>query len=411
MRQVPNLDYIHPKKAPILFKSITMLLTAFVMLFAVLSNVQAAEANKQKFGNITVIKVQGTHYEMGVQYGSALQTEMQQALLLLENYYVRDHGVPYQRLLNQADAFYARFPYSYQVFMQGIAEGAGMNLDDVKILNAMETMNELLAREGGHCAFIALAPQQSATHATLIGRNYDYSAPFDQIAKYLTVTILQEDNTVPTAIIAMPGQIYCPSCVNAAGLFMEMNNGMPSGGSFINKNRQTLLINMLLALQNSTSLFQVETQLNAIQADYSLIVNTADANHVKSYEFSSTLGMKEMLPLPEMTFVSTNFYLNPAWKNIPPPSDATTWLGVTRRNNLLALADATPQLNITQFQTLMDKHILSGGAVWAPTIYQLIYDSSTQNLYVKINSAANTWSKIPLAQLFSATEEGSSNAK
>ncbi len=100
----------------------------------------------------------------------------------------------------------------------------------------METLNALIDETSlTWCAFLSVPPNKSAIGSTLIGRNYDFPPPFDQCSKLLTVTILHEDDKVPTAIISMPGQIYCPSCVNAQGLFMELNNGMPSGGYYVDR--------------------------------------------------------------------------------------------------------------------------------------------------------------------------------
>jgi len=177
---------------------------------------------------------------------------------------------------------------------------------------------------------------------------------------------------------------------------MELNNGMPSGGYYIDQNRQSLLINMLISLQNSENFWQVDKQLLATQSDYSLIVNVADANFVKSYEFSSTLGMKPFSPSLMDPFASTNYFQNLTWTGIPFPTDNTTWLGVTRLNNLLTLAN-NGFFGINEFKTLMDTPIEAGGAKWNRTIYQIIFDPSPHNLtlYLKPFQSA-TWTPIPL---------------
>ena len=167
---------------------------------------------------------------------------------------------------------------------------------------------------------------------------------------------------------------------------MELNNGTSSGGTYVDTDRQSLLINMLQIMQNAHDLSQMEKQLNATQADFSLIVNTANNVQTKSYEFSSTLGMKGWFPQPNTTFASTNFYLNPAWQNIPAPTDATTWMGVTRRNHLLTSAAEGGVFDMTRFEALIDKRIQNGGARWKMTIYQMIYNTYDGSLYLKVNS-------------------------
>jgi hypothetical protein len=363
-------------------------------------NSNQTAALKIKYGDIPVIIVHGTHREMGVQYGRAMQNELRESLSILENYYTEQRGISYQKLLANANLLYARFPVSFQLFIQGVAQGSNLNLNDAKILNAMATMGSIASDEGGHCSFLAITPRYTSTNATLIGRNYDFPTPFDKIAQYLTITILKEDNAEPTAIISLPGEIYCPSCVNADGLFMELNSGSPSGGEYVDVNRQSLLINMLQIMQNSKDLQQMEKELNATQSDYSLIINTADNKQIKSYEFSSTLGMHTLFPPSDANFASTNFYLSDAWHGIPAPTDETTWMGVTRRNNLLNLSAAEKSFDIKTFESLMDKNIKDGGAVWDLTVYQIIFDPSDLSLYLKVHSSAAKWVRVPLKELF-----------
>ena len=197
----------------------------------------------------------------------------------------------------------------------------------------------------------------------------------------------------------MPGQIYCPSCVNANGLFLELNNGEPSGSFTVATQRESLLINLLAELQNSETLADLTSQLLATQSDYSLIINSANSTLARSFEFSSILGMKPYFPDAGETFVSTNFYLNTTWQGIPAPTDNTTWMGVTRRNNLLNLAAQQDTFTVESFQALMDTSINDGGAVWNLTIYQIIYDAG-KDLYLKITQTQDDWTQLPLQQWF-----------
>src|SRR3990167_8857688 len=363
------------------------------------------QATQLQYGPIPVLILRGNHTQMGIEYGKSLKLQLTQELAILKQFYMTEHGVSYDALVKQSTLFYDRFPVTYQRFLQGEAIGSGLSLDEVKILNAMETLGELLSNHDDvKCAFLFLPPNKTVTGKALIGRNYDYPEPFNQLAPYLTVTILQEKNTVPTAFISIAGEVYCPSCVNANGLFMELNNGTPSGGHAVDTDRQSLLINMLMTMQNAASLDQIEKQMNAAQSDFSLIINAASQNQSRSFEFSSNsiLGEKYFTPHENKTFALNNFYLNPDWGNeIPAPTDESTWMRVTRRNNLLTLANASDKFDISSFENLMNTPITQGGADWSLTIYQLIFDESSLSLYVKINPESDTaWTSIPLGRLF-----------
>lgn len=377
----------------LIFKVFTVI---FLLFFAFTSFASITKQN-----TIPVLVLSGTHHEMGINYGRQLTTQLHEVLAILKDFYINERRITLEELNTQADLFYQRYPHTYQLFLEGVAKGADLPLEDVKILNAMETLSEAQNVTDAHCSFIYLPPNKTTAGAGLIGRNYDYSQPFDQLANYLTVTVLLEDNAVPTAFISMAGQVYCPTCINANGLFLELNNGMPSGGYYIERERQSLLINMLLTLQHSTTLDQAKKQLNAYQGDYSLILNSADATHANSFEYSTTMGMKHLSPETGQPFASTNFFLHPDWgDSIPEPRDALTWDGVTRRNNLLNLANTTEKFDLTSFKTMMNTNIEDGGAVVDRTIYQLIFDESTLDLYIKINNQSDEWQYVPLGELF-----------
>jgi len=363
--------------------------------------------------SIKTVVLQGTHEEMGYEYGKVMRGELHGALDTLKNYFIIKNNMTYEDMAEQASVFHQRYSYSYDFFLKGMAKGSGLSFDDVNILNGMETINVESESQYKYlnmkmpvgvsaCAFVYLPPNKSYSNESIIGRNHDFGEPYNLIAENLTVTILKESSATPTAIISMPGQIYCPTCVNAKGLFMELNNGMPSGGYYDDLSRQSLLINMLYINQNSENLASMEKQLRATESDYSLIINTADNNGVKSFEFSTTLGMKPYFPNNEEAFVSTNYFQNTTWgTQIPEPTDEATWMGVTRHNNLQNLIASKDIFNISAFQTLMNTNIEDGGAFWEMTIYQIILDRAHHDLYLKrALFDQDSWTKVSLAEHF-----------
>ncbi|WPX97731.1 C45 family autoproteolytic acyltransferase/hydolase [Candidatus Fokinia crypta] len=344
------------------------------------------------------IILKGTKYEMGFKYGVTLETELRLSLDILKEFFVNKYQIQIDTLLSKTDAFYRRYPSAYQDFIKGIADGSTLTLDEVKILNGMETLNSLIVNrsEVSACAFISIPPFKTKS-STIIGRNYDFHEPFSKIAKYLTVTVLHEENMIPTAFIAMPGQIYCPSCINQKSLFVEFNNGSPSGGKAVNQNSESLLIKLLNTLQNSGSLSELDTKLKKLDSDYSLIVNVASKERVQSYEYSSYSGMKTFTPDEDSVYVSTNFYLNETWESITP-SDENTWLGVSRRDNLLNLAQNV--ISVSDVMNMMDKKISDGGGMWNLTIYQMVYDTGANDLYLKRTLEDEKWEHISMNDMF-----------
>lgn len=355
---------------------------------------------KQQIGTVRVVSLVGTYHDMGKQYGELMRDELRKALGVLQDYYVKRQHFRYEAVVHYAGLLFDRFPSQYQQFIDGVAIGAGISLNDAKVLNGMETLGAMSAGQTPQCAFLHMPGNRTYSGMPLIGRNYDYAPPFDQLSQFLTVTILHAPDKVPTAFIAIAGEIYCPTCINANGVFMELNNGMPSGGFQVNVNQPSILSSMLAMTESGASVSELRQTLDHLPVDYSLIVNVADESDLVLNEYSTTLGMKYVYPSKNVPFVSTNYYVNPSWKQLPEPTDAATWVGVTRRQHLLNQVERINVMNLQDMQHLMDLSLDEGGAVWPFTIYQLIYDMRDRALYVKVNKHQSQWVKVELTRWF-----------
>jgi len=115
--------------------------------------------------------------------------------------------------------------------------------------------------------------------------------------------------------------------------------------------------------------------------------------------FPLFLKKKSYTPPGNIPFVSTNFYLNNTW-HLDEPNDDTTWVGVTRRNNLQKLANQGSQHDIRSMMSMMDRKIEDGGAVWENTIYQIIFHPLENILYLKVTQHHSNWTAIPLNRFF-----------
>ncbi len=352
--------------------------------------------------DIRILVLEGTKYNMGIEYGKQLKEELHISLVILKEFFIDQQNISFDKLLNKAEEFYNRYPVSYQKFIEGVAIGSNLSFDEAKILNAMEILRSLVDGQEtlGGCSFINIPGAKTTSGANIIGRNYDYAGlPYKLIAEYLTVTILKEADMVPTAFIALPGQIYAPTAINAASLFISLNNAMPSGGFVVNNQNQSLLINLLIALQNSQNFAQLDNQLEQLNSDFSLVINAADQHHLKSYEYSAFQNMKNYLPENNLCFASTNFYLHQDW-DMPIATDELTWNGVSRRNNLL-LQTTEETYSIKNIIDLLDIDLNLGGAKLDTTIYQIVFDTKLKDLYLKRTQQDKKWTHISLSKLFS----------
>lgn len=363
---------------------------------------------------IPLVVISGTKREMGVQYGKNFQVQMLAALRILKDFYVKTLNISYELLVSEGNNLFQTFDSDYQHFIEGVAEGSDGSLsqDDVKVLNAQETFVQFLMPPPKEksvkwgCAFIFVPCWKTITGSALIGRNYDYEEPYDKIGYHLSVVILKETNRLPVVIIGLPGQIYCPTCINSKGIFMELNNGgiycqeAPEGnGSDI-----SILSRMLVTLQESKELGEIRKNMHSAPSNYCLIVNVASAHQVLNFEFNRSIETRTYYP-EVGPFASTNYFLNPSWGL--NPLDRETWNGVTRRRNLLNLIEQeNGRFDVTKFKQLMDRKLDEGGARVKETIFQVIFDPMSLDLYVKITANPKaSWEQIPLkAYLVSSGE-------
>lgn len=160
---------------------------------------------------------------------------------------------------------------------------------------------------------------------------------------------------------------------------------------------------MLEYIQDAKNMENLAHQMQASESDYSLIINTSNGSAVHSFEFSSTLGMKIVIPDSARNFVSTNFYQNTDWdwgNTVPFPTDNATWIGVTRRNNLLKLLANQNAITLENLKSYMDTSLENKGANWNMTIYQIIYQPTTKELWMKSPKHSVVWERVNVAGYF-----------
>lgn len=151
-----------------------------------------------------IITVSGSPYECGKQYGEAVADLIHQNL----NTYLRlfEHA---PRLTREAAAAKARsfiptieqFNPEFLDEMQGIADGAGLILDDVLMLN---TRTELLFNTGQHeCTSLAVLPPASSGNVWL-AQNWDW---YTAMLPYVMVLRVEQDGKPALTMLVEAGQI------------------------------------------------------------------------------------------------------------------------------------------------------------------------------------------------------------
>ena len=128
---------------------------------------------------LPVVYVQGTHREMGYQIGQHRRAAIHAMLATYRRHF--DNEGERLRINSWREAtLHARkyLPFAeesvpqYVEELQGMAEGAGIDFNDLLVLNCMEALTEDALHRG--CTSLAVAPEVTADGTLLVGHNEDW---------------------------------------------------------------------------------------------------------------------------------------------------------------------------------------------------------------------------------------------
>jgi isopenicillin-N N-acyltransferase like protein len=182
------------------------------------------------------IRVEGTHYERGRQYGAQARAQVHLSVQAYERVFAHYAGWDWPAVRRAAAAFeapIAAFRPAYLDEMRGIAEGAGLDLADVLAINVRtEVMYAAKARQaplaaraaGGQvpaeCSAFAVVPAPGAPQpVTLLGQNWDWLL---HSAQTLVILEARQDDG-PDFVTVVEAGLLAKTGLNAAGLGLVTN--------------------------------------------------------------------------------------------------------------------------------------------------------------------------------------------
>lgn len=108
-----------------------------------------------KAGPVSVLQLNGTHYQMGRQYGRLLKDDLTRLYdSVIATFSPR---YPYPRMKQIADAIYAVYPQKYKDILTGMAETSGLGMEKQIVLNALEFFPKIDRDVPRNCSGIAVA--------------------------------------------------------------------------------------------------------------------------------------------------------------------------------------------------------------------------------------------------------------
>ena len=380
----------------------------FAVIFSYVSSAAASDTmqsvasfeggKRYRSGKIHVLDLHGNYRQMGRQYGHLLKSEInilyKSAIL---DYFQKQQKLSADTMQKTANALYQSYPQRFKDILSGMAETSGLSLDEQVMLNALELFGSLSG-----CSAIIAWGSYTGSQSLIAGRNYDWFEKYREFAQSLTVTIFHPDSGVPNAIITFAGVMYATTGINAGGIFLELNNGLPSGGGLSYANRIPAMVSLLSALNDYRSLKEVDAFFNTTRTDFAFIINTADSSQGVSYEWAP-FEHRRHSGNGEGLLVSTNHFTDPSWGIVM--QDNVGFQTLLRRKNLLDLAQKNKgKINIEIMKDLLDTSIGQGGATWPlqghiQTVYQIIAMPEKMHLWLKIPGFQD-WTPVELGRFF-----------
>jgi len=356
------------------------------------------EGSLYKSGKLNILDLHGSYRQMGRQYGRLIKDDLHSLYKkAIEGYFIGQKGLSREILKKTAMSLFNFYPQRFKEIIQGMAETSGLSIEKHIVLNGLELYGTISG-----CSGIAAWSDYTKGGPLIFGRNYDWFDSYKEFAKYLTVTVLNADSGIPTAIVTFAGVIYATTGMNAKGIFLELNNGLPSGGALSYSNRVPAIINLLAFLSDCSTMEQLHAAFNTTRSNFAFIINTADKNCAYSYEWPP-FDIKRRTGEVEGLLVATNHFTDLAWGI--ELQDNAGFKTVLRRKNLLSLGHKNKgRMNLATMMEILDTPIDKGGATWPAgekiqTVYQVIAIPGELKLWLKVPGFQN-WTSVNLASIF-----------
>lgn len=344
-----------------------------------------------EYNGLNILDLHGSWYEMGRQYGrlaSELLKDVYQNFML-PNMEREPDRVPFVREV--AGNLYRYYPHRLRQLFAGMAETSELTLEQLKIVNVVEFSAAVF-----NCSAMAVWGDYAVGNL-VYGRNYDAPGFLSLGKDVLLVIYHPSDGSLATATIGYAGEIYAVNGINEKGIFLELNNGMPSGGTEILYDRLASTVELLTMLLDADSLDYADAFFRTVKGFASYTIGIADAQEARSYEWC-TQGVARAPLAADGLMVMTNHYVSDEW-DFARPDDEQSWGSLTRCANLTKLSQQNRgAIDAHLMCQMMQTPIENGGPCHECTVYQLVFEPQTMRLWIRV-SGVTDWQQVNLGNL------------
>ena len=366
--------------------------------------------NGRKFfcGNIPMVELHGSWFQMGRQYGALLRNELEKVLCFAEKN--PDGFARIGQLGHRGISGRKRYDELYR----GMAETSGLSLKQLRMICSVEiiyldrmTGNLREVFDGGRCSSLAVWGTNTPDGKTRFGRNYDWLPEFEELLDTLVLAVFHPaDGANAVAMFNWTGCLYLTTGMNENGLFLELNSGaFADAGVETNRIHNSWLLWEFLLNSNDFSALQEGFATCRSAATY--LIGAADSVRAEVFEWH-TNQLCMLAPHEYGLLAAANHFTSPGWVNTALAESCGKASSINRRANLLKCAqtylDRKQLIGLPEITAILGKTVAEGGAKVAGTLFQIIAEPADQTWHVKLKNQPG-WTKIPLMNLLKGNGE------
>jgi isopenicillin-N N-acyltransferase like protein len=300
---------------------------------------------------IPIIKVKGTHKEIGRQIGEAFKEKIQHHIrstkeLINTTFETLELDWDGAKMQGRKYIPFAQERYpEYVDELFGLSEGANVDFDDVGVVNALEAVT-MDALHLSKCTTVAVSDTNTADGHVLIGHNEDW-IPEDEPDVYL---IHAEPRNDPPFLAMTYGALLPNIGFNAYGIAQACDSVYPNDSRI---GIPRLVVSRAILAAKTPSEAVRQTLIPRRAAGYSHLI-AHESGEIYSVEVSSRKFA--ILYAQDGYMVHTNHYLDPTMQMIEyePDELISTRVRYFRANRLLR---ASEQHTIKSIQAIQRDHI------------------------------------------------------
>lgn len=174
-------------------------------------------------GNIPIIQASGTPYEIGLAHGRGARDRIAVSIDTYRTMFLDYSGIPWDRALRIVAGYVGdikEYNPDYLEEMRGVAEGAGVEFEEILALNARSglVLQGSALTEG--CTSVSVTPERAENGDTLIGQNWDWKMA---IRPALVLLKIRQKNGKPDICMVTEAGIIGKIGCNSAGIGVCLN--------------------------------------------------------------------------------------------------------------------------------------------------------------------------------------------